>query len=60
VKSYYEDKFVGATNGETGNLLNQCVTETAQNKLGSGDYQKWLVLGALHPADDEDQLRHEL
>jgi len=59
VKSYYEDKFVGATKEETGKLLNECVRETAENKLGSRDYEKWLVLGALHPSDTEDQLRSE-
>jgi len=59
VKSYYEDKFVGATKEETGRLLNQCVRERAENKLGSRDYEKWLVLGALHATDTEDQLRHE-
>jgi hypothetical protein len=59
VKSYFEDKFVGATEEGTGILLNQCVMEMAENKLGSRDYEKWLVLGALHPTDTEDQLRYE-
>lgn len=59
VKHYYNEKFVGAIREGTGEILNRCVEETVEEKLGGREYERWLVLGALHKKDSEDQLRRE-
>jgi len=59
IKHYYNNKFVGATKKETGELLNQCIQEMAAKKLNSRDYERLLVLGKVHEMDSEDQLRSE-
>ena len=59
VRHYHNEKFVGPTIEGTGELRNRCVEETAVRFLGDKNYEKWLVLGALHPKDSEDQLKRE-
>jgi len=59
VKHYYNKKFVGATVKGTGELLNRCVEDAVKEKLGDGEYEKWLVFGTLHQKDHEDQVRRE-
>lgn len=58
VRHYHDDKFVGSTVEGTGELLNTAVSDKAEAKLGK-DYEKWLVLGALHKKDSEEELRKE-
>jgi hypothetical protein len=59
VKHYYNDKFVGITQEGTGELRNQCIQEAATGKLLNKTYERWLVLGRLHPKDSEEQIKHE-
>ncbi|MHA1834615.1 MAG: hypothetical protein ACTSV7_11590 [Candidatus Baldrarchaeia archaeon] len=59
VKYYYLDKFVGPTKEGTGELVNRCIEETVKRILKTDNYEKWLVLGALHKMDSEDQLKKE-
>jgi len=59
VKYYYLDKFIGPTKKGTGELINRRIEETAMRILGSDNYEKWLVLGALHKLDPEEQLIKE-
>ena len=59
MRHYYNNKFIGATKEGSGKLLNRCVEYRAAEKLGSKDYERWLVLGKLHKRDSEDEIKKE-
>ena len=59
VRYYYLDKFVGSVRKDTGELVNRCVEEKVREVFGSGDYERWLVLGELHRRDSKDRLVEE-
>lgn len=59
VKLYHEDKFVGIVDKKELHLKNRCIEDKVREVFGTGDYEKWLVLGVLHKADSRQKLENE-
>ncbi len=60
VKLFCQNKFVGKVNKDTRLLEDACIQDVVTENLGTSDYEKWLVFGAIDKGDTEEKLRKEL
>ncbi len=60
VKLFCQNKFVGKVNKDTRRLEDSCIQDVVTKNLGTSDYEKWLVFGALDKSDPEEDLKEEL